>query len=487
MAARNFYLERILISLGAVALVSCGGGSSGGSTGGGGGGGGISGIGGTGGVLASSVSVGPITGFGSIFVNGVEYETTSATINLDGNDALENQLKLGMVVQVNGTISDDGRTGIASRVIFDDDVQGPISEITTSTDGSSKTLVILGISVQVNALSTVFEDTTFNTLAVDDLVEVSGFVQEDGSIQSTRIERKSEFSAGLSEVEIKGTVENLIDNVFETRGYTVDFSSAQLSDFEGNTLANGLYVEVKGTLDGTSISATEIELEDEDSWDEVERGSIEGSITNFVSASEFNINGLPVNAGSASISPASLILQNGVQVEVEGNVSNGVLVATRVEARDDEVEIAGVISSLDAANELIEIGFGYQSVGFSVDSRTRFEDDLDDVSPFSLNNLMTGQFIEAHLINSDSGLLATEVKLDELDDFKLQASVEEFVANVSITLLGVTFSTTDAEFQNSQEQSISSQEFYDELEIGQILELKDETGDANVEEVEYED
>jgi len=483
MATRNFYFKGILITIGTLTLAACGGGSGGGSIDGSG----IGGIGGTGGVLASSVSVGPITGFGSIFVNGVEYETTSAAINLDGNDALENQLKLGMIVQVNGTISDDGRTGTASTVVFDDDVQGPISDISASTDGTTKTLMILGVSVQVNTLSTVFEDTTFDTLAIDDLVEVSGFVQSDGSIKSTRVERKSEFSAGVSEVEFKGTVENLVDNQFETRGFTVDFSSAQLSDFEDTTLANGLFIEVKGTLNGTAITASEVELEEDDDWGEIERGSIEGSITNFVSASEFSINGLPVNAGDASISPASLILQNGVQVEVEGNISNGVLVATQVEARDEQVEIAGVISSLDPVNEQIGITFGDQSLSFSIDSRTRFEDDLDDVSPFSLNNLGVGQFIQAHLVETDSGLLATEVELDELDDFKLQASVEEFVANVSITLLGVTFSTTGTEFQNSEEQSISSQEFYDELAVGQIIQLNDETGDANAEEVEFED
>lgn len=49
------------------ALVSCGGES-------GGGGGGTAGIGGSG-----FVSKGSITNFGSIFVNGVEFETTNAT------------------------------------------------------------------------------------------------------------------------------------------------------------------------------------------------------------------------------------------------------------------------------------------------------------------------------------------------------------------------------------------------------------------------
>ena len=65
----------ILLRLGALALVSvlsaCGGG--GGGTVAGGSGSGV-GSGGTG------ISVGPITGFGSIIVNGITYDTQTAAI-----------------------------------------------------------------------------------------------------------------------------------------------------------------------------------------------------------------------------------------------------------------------------------------------------------------------------------------------------------------------------------------------------------------------
>lgn len=479
MAGKSLNQPKLLITLSTLALVACGGGGGGTGLGGG--------IGGTGDVFATSVSVGPITGFGSIYVNGVRYETTSASIDLDGDDALENELKLGMIVLVSGTISDDGQTGTATRIVFDDDVQGPVSAITTSTDGKSKTLSVLGISVLVDSVSTVFDGTTFDTLALNDLIEVSGFLQPDGSIEATRIERKSAFSAGQSEIEIKGQVANLSGNTFDTRGYSVDFSAAELSDFGNTALANGLVVEVKGTINGNAIAATKVELESDDDWGDAQRGSVEGSISNFVDAGNFSINGLSVNASNATLSPAGLSLSNGLKVEVEGNISNGVLIATRVEARDEQVEIAGVISRLDATNRQIAISFGVQEFSFSVDSRTRYEDDLNDIASFDLNNLSVGEFIEAHLVETNSGYLASEIERDETDDFEVQAEVESFVITSSITLLGVTFDTTSAQFRNSLDQSISGQQFFNALTVGDVIEIKDETGDGIAEEVGFDD
>ncbi len=55
------------------------------------------GIGGTG---ATDVSRGPIEGFGSIFVNGVEWEIDLAEVELDDERGSGEELQLGMVVTV---------------------------------------------------------------------------------------------------------------------------------------------------------------------------------------------------------------------------------------------------------------------------------------------------------------------------------------------------------------------------------------------------
>src|SRR5258707_15481250 len=47
---------------------------------------------------APAAAVGPITGFGSIFVSGVEYTTSNAQILIDGQAGAETQLQTGQVV-----------------------------------------------------------------------------------------------------------------------------------------------------------------------------------------------------------------------------------------------------------------------------------------------------------------------------------------------------------------------------------------------------
>ena len=97
------------------------------------------GIGGTG-----IISSGTVSAHGSIFVNGIRFETDEAEIIIDGRVAREDELGLGMVVLVTGTINEDGVTGVAQRVVYDEEVQGPINAITTGADGDTLLLDVLG-------------------------------------------------------------------------------------------------------------------------------------------------------------------------------------------------------------------------------------------------------------------------------------------------------------------------------------------------------
>ena len=108
----------------ALTLVACGGsGSSGG----------VAGIGGSG-----FISSGSVTGFGSVFVNGVKFETGSATFDIDDSGSgSQDDLAIGMVVKVNGSINDDGVTGTATSISFDDELQGPVSSLSARRTSNS--------------------------------------------------------------------------------------------------------------------------------------------------------------------------------------------------------------------------------------------------------------------------------------------------------------------------------------------------------------
>src|SRR6267378_3907561 len=53
----------------------------------------------------STVAYGPVTGFGSIFVNGVEYVTSNAQIRIEDQPGTESQLLVGEVVTVTGSVN----------------------------------------------------------------------------------------------------------------------------------------------------------------------------------------------------------------------------------------------------------------------------------------------------------------------------------------------------------------------------------------------
>ncbi|MFV9616753.1 MAG: DUF5666 domain-containing protein, partial [Gammaproteobacteria bacterium] len=138
----------------ALALVTCSGGVDVGSVGGGG----ISGIGGSG-----FTSSGSVTGFGSVFVNGVEFETSGTVFDIDDSSGgREGDLAIGMVVTVNGTVNDDGVSGTATSISFDDQLQGSITGITAvaaDPDGENRSFTVLDTTVRINAINTVFDVT----------------------------------------------------------------------------------------------------------------------------------------------------------------------------------------------------------------------------------------------------------------------------------------------------------------------------------------
>ncbi len=55
-----------------------------------------------GGIDGVGAAIGPITNFGSIFVNGVEFSTSSAQIRIEDRAGTELELEVGDMVQVIG-------------------------------------------------------------------------------------------------------------------------------------------------------------------------------------------------------------------------------------------------------------------------------------------------------------------------------------------------------------------------------------------------
>ncbi len=225
--------EFVLVVLVAALVAGCGGG------GGGSGGKSASGIDRGGRTIAQ----GPISGFGSVIVNGVHYSSSGATITVDDMPGTESELRVGQVVRIEGTLDASGTTGTAKEIAYNDNVEGPVQSI----DRTASRLIVLGQTVQVSA-ATSFDDSivprSLEGLLPGDRIEVSGFVGSDGVIAATRIERKA--AAGTVEVSGVASGVDTASHRLQVNGLPVDYSAAQLSGFTSGQPANGDVIEANG-------------------------------------------------------------------------------------------------------------------------------------------------------------------------------------------------------------------------------------------------
>lgn len=428
-----------------------------------GGGGGSSSDGVTAGIDRGGIvtATGSITGFGSVHVNGVHYVTTGATITLDDNPGAESDLRVGQVVRIEGRIDQDGVNGTATRVIFDDEVEGPVQSI----DRVNSRLVVLGRTVQVRT-QTSFDDSisprSLEGVAVGDRIEVSGLVATTGVVEATRIERKT----AQSSVEVKGTISALDTNArtFALSQLTVSYASAQLNGFASGQPANGDRVEAFGSVDGNGVLvATRVERESGGTAGNAdEQADYEGLITSFVSATDFAVAGQRVTttASTAYEGGTASNLALDVPVEVEGRFNaSGVIVATKVQfRRGSDTEFSGRVDSVDAAgNSLVVFG-----VTIRVNSLTRFEDHSGaDVQRFSLTSIAVGDYVEVDAYNDGSGLLATKLERDD-DQGEVQLEgVAQNVAAPNFTVGGVAVTTDgNTEFRDTNGVTVNAAAFF---------------------------
>lgn len=397
------------------------------------------------------VSAGTITGFGSIFVNGVEFETHSASFDVDGVAGSEADLAVGMKVGVSGTINADGVTGTATSVEFDEELQGPVSGISVG-DGQTRSFSVIATTVIIDVDDTRFDDDSgnfgFDTIEDNDNVEISGFFDDAGILHATRIELEDADFDAASLVEVEGIISALSGTSFKLGSLNVDASAAQLDDMS-NGLIEGAEVEVKGTYDmaTNTLHAIKVEGEDNSLHDSDNEVEIEGIVTNYVSDSDFEVDGHKVDASSASREPSSLLIAAGVHIEVEGIVSNGVMIASEAKLRAAENEVAALVKAIgaDGSSFSLEPLVGGPLVTVRISSTTELEDEVLELEPFSFAHIQTGDFIkvEGHINNADELEAKSAHRKDASnEDVTMEGVISAFdsvSATTTVTVLGVDF------------------------------------------------
>ena len=436
---------------------------------------------------ASVVSRGIITGFGSVYVNDVRYRTDDTRFSIDDADGDESDLKVGMIVTVRGR-TEDRYNGSAQSITYDNELKGPVSAITLDpADATRKTLTILGQAVLVDANTTIDDDggLSFDTIALNDVLEVSGYVTASG-FTATHIELQDNDL----EIEIKGRIENLTGDSFDIRGFPVSYDGGtELDDIA--KLSEGLFVEVEGRLDsaGTTLLARKIEAEHEGLDDDMDEAEIKGVITDFNPDDlSFMLQGQRVDASGARLEPATLVLADGITVEASGRVVAGVLIAYEIEQKGRKIEIRAPLSSVDTNSETVRFTFNATDIIVRVNRQTEIEDDESD-RQLQLYELVTDDFVEMKAFADSSGVVnAVEIERESFDGIRVTAPIDSFDASAfTVVLLGVEFDLSASRFEDESGNSLDAERFFDRLAPGRFIQIDDADGNAIFEKAELED
>ena len=401
----------------------------------GGGGGDVAGVGSGG---TGSFSVGTITGFGSIFVNGIRYEDNGArlvdddgTVKVLGTD--DNPLKLGMVVEVNGIVDDSGTVRSATQIAYGAEIKGPV----TAVDAVAGTFNVFGITVRTTTTTVYDNFGGVGALATGNVVEVYGQPDTNGRIVASYVEREAAsvaaFVAGDGEYRLRGAVAGLSGSspayAFTMRGVAIRTNAS--TDFDG-TPANGLSVSVRldprqqgdGSYLAERLKVRTARYDDSSSSAE---GEVEGYVSGFTNAaSAFRVTGYAVRlgAGVAYEDGVAADLKDGIRVEAKGRIENGALLVTRLEFKsrdadddgdDDDVSGGSQEFEFKGAVACISCGatngtFTVKGVALSYDAATEFRDGL-------IGTTLDGKTVEVKSVNvltsTGTTYRATRIKLDD--------------------------------------------------------------------------
>jgi len=282
-----------------------------------------------GGIGGSGFVAGPIEELGSIVVQGIRFDIDDAIVVVNGDAAESGELALGMYVSVYGTFDEDGTTGTASRVEFEESVSGPIQFVSASR----RRLVVLEQIVLLD------DSTRLSDIAIDELrpgvvVTVSGARDADNSIVATLVARR----APARGCRVLGDVSALDGSTFRLGILDVDASGALIV---GGALAEGDSVGVLADVCDAEGPLLAREVRRLDATRPPPPGplrSVQGIVVNVATAQAFRMHVPGFGPVRVELMPQTVFeggtaadISRNVRLRVTGRVNDtGVLRAARV-------------------------------------------------------------------------------------------------------------------------------------------------------------
>ncbi|WP_417531716.1 DUF5666 domain-containing protein [Marinobacter lipolyticus] len=468
-----------------------------------------------GGIRGTGASVGPVSGFGSVFVNGIRFETDGSVTSDDGISR-EDQLDEGMILRIDGQWRADGE-GTAEQVEYDDTFRGEVvivSETFDPDDSSireSVTFTVYGQTIVADK-QTVFKGMSLQTIDSGAFVRVSGWRLPDGRYRASYV---GSLEVSLDDVEVEGRIDDSsvdVDlNRFSINGFPVEYDNTTIfgDGLTEDDLNNpGLVVEVEGRIgligEASGLIANNIEQDESRRYQRGDDDDIEfaGPVaTAFDDAdSTFTINGLTVLVPDDAVFEDGLTsadLQPGLLIQVEGSfLADGSVEAEEIDIRDANAEVEGPINqaSIDFSARTFLVG----GVLVQVTPLTIITDDDDDqrIGLADLNGAFDVE-VEGIERSTDGGevfLEATKVEREIEDDSDNEFEVTGrlgAIDDTTITVLGVRIRAVEGEteFDGIQRDQLMADFESGERPLIEVDYVEQPSGSSNfvADEVELED
>ncbi|MCK8070664.1 DUF5666 domain-containing protein [Vibrio sp. 1CM23M] len=346
----------------------------------------------------------------TIVVNGYGYQVDSATYA--GKDVDIADLEKNMMVSIS---SNARSTNDGAQLTLEPTIVGQITYIAPN----NISFIVNGITLTYSGLS--------EEIGVDDWVMVSSLPTANAGYKVLSVVKFAP-SEPYETVEVEGLITNLDVNTltFKLGGaLTVEYTMDSIdNDSNESQLADGLWVEVTGSMVGSVLQAKEVEVED---FDEIDNDTeIEGIITwvaNDKLSFDLSYKGrFVVNDNTRYEDGNKSNLTVGTEVEVTTKQANGENVATEIEFEhhddtqdwsDNDIEFEGRVHNVKGqSNFEIQTKSGDQLI--YVNKNTRYENEWGMDVALDLDEL-SGKLVEVETYKIDNQYIASEIEAEDND------------------------------------------------------------------------
>lgn len=276
----------------------------------------------------TAVFEGPISGFGSVVVNGVRFSDSAATVvDEDGASVSRAKLNLGSNVHVEGRADSDKGSGKADRIVLLPDLRGTI----TAIDTAAGSLTVMGRVVIVGSATVLEGFAALAELTIGDKVEVHGLLDANGQLQASLVEKK----VAIASVLVRGTATNVNAGAktFQIGPLTIGFGAAVIGP-DGATVTEGARVSVRAASPPVAgvLSADRIRVKRVSDSLQPAGGFV--AVKGLVEAAPdaggiMRVSGIRVDTSKAKMA-GEIAPSAGMRVHVVGSFEGETLVATRV-------------------------------------------------------------------------------------------------------------------------------------------------------------